>query len=406
MTGPAARSLEYWAQARPDAIAAHEGGLSLTWRDWNEHADLLADAFVGRGLGYGDVIAVRCRNRLEWLVIASAAAKIDAAILALDPDMPVSLVRSALIAGEAAAFICDDERPAEVAPAVAGLSLRLCASLDTAAPGFFDFWELFGPAARPRFASAMPALIGLTAGVAGLPAGVALRSRRAAPATLTRAPVADDGAQLITLSLHRTWAHGQLWSALSLGRRIVLMRRFEAAQVLDTLASQSITHWHATPAAFASLATLPASTMNLSGLVELVIGGAPATTELKAWIVATFGPILTEIYGSTETGPITIMPAEAHGQRPGSCGRPDSGVRVEIRDADGRRLPPNAVGQVWARTQRSLECDLLPAPVARRLRDDDGFIATSDAGRVDEDGFLFILGRADGVRLNQARRLT
>ena len=118
MTGPAARSLEYWAQARPDAIAAHEGGLSLTWRDWNEHADLLADAFVGRGLGYGDVIAVRCRNRLEWLVIASAAAKIDAAILALDPDMPVSLVRSALIAGEAAAFICDDERPAEVAQAL------------------------------------------------------------------------------------------------------------------------------------------------------------------------------------------------------------------------------------------------------------------------------------------------
>lgn len=385
-----------------------EGDASLTWRDWNEHADLLADAFVGRDLGAGDVIAVRCRNRLEWLVIASAAAKIDAAILALDPDMPASLVRSALIAGGASALICDDERPAEVAPAVMGLSLRLCASLDVAAPGFFDFWELFGPAARPRFACAMPSLIGLTAGVSGPPAGVALRGRRTAPASLTRAPVADNGAQLITLSLHRTWAHGQLWNALALGRRIVLTRHFAPASVLDTLVSQGITHWHATPAAFASLSTLPVdafSSADVSTLEDLVIGGAPATPELKAWITATFGPILTEVYGSTETGPITVMPAEDHEQRPGSCGRPGRGVRVEIRDSDGRPLPPNAVGQVWARTQRSLECDLLPAPVACRLRDDDGFIATSDAGRIDEDGFLFILGRADGIYLNQTRRL-
>ena len=74
MTEPAARSLEYWAATRGGEPALHEGRSSLTYAEWNDYADLLADAFVGRGLGVDDVIAVRCRNRIEWAVIALACA--------------------------------------------------------------------------------------------------------------------------------------------------------------------------------------------------------------------------------------------------------------------------------------------------------------------------------------------
>jgi hypothetical protein len=118
MTEPAARSLEYWAAARGGEPALHEGRSSLTNAEWNDYADLLADAFVGRGLGVDDVIAVRCRNRIEWAVIALACAKIDARLLTLDTDLPASKIRQQLIASRASAVIVGDVAPVRIAAAL------------------------------------------------------------------------------------------------------------------------------------------------------------------------------------------------------------------------------------------------------------------------------------------------
>src|SRR5262245_27026291 len=100
---PVARSLEYWASVRGGAPALFEGDASLTYAEWNDHADLLADAFAGRGLGLDDVIAVQCRNRIEWAVIALACAKLDARLLSLDPDLPASTLRERVIGARASA---------------------------------------------------------------------------------------------------------------------------------------------------------------------------------------------------------------------------------------------------------------------------------------------------------------
>ena len=103
---------------------------------------------------------------------------------------------------------------------------------------------------------------------------------------------------------------------------------------------------------------------------ELVVGGATVDWPLKLRLSDLFGPIVSEVYGSTETGLISVMPPENPHDKPGSCGRPLHDVVVEIRDADGRRLPPNATGEIWARTPRSLACDL---PGSYLRRDAKGF---------------------------------
>lgn len=373
--------------------ALFEGQASLSYRDWNEYADLLADAFIARGLGVNDVIAVRCRNRMEWAVIAVACAKIDASLLTLDPDLPPRALRARLIASRATAVIVGDTSPSRIAPALEGLDLRLRTSLDGSAPGFYNFWDLFPPVARPRFGRSQPAMVAWTSGRdARL---VSIPRKRNAPASVSRTPLVDHGASLITTPTHRIWGCVQFWTALSAGRAIVLMRAFNATEALEIICKQHVSHWSALPETFADLHRLGADRVRAaacSSLKEVVIGGAAAPWVLKAWLADVFGPIVSEAYGSTEAGLISTMPPAAFANKRGSCGRPIRGAVVEIRDAEGHRLPPGAVGEIWARTQRTLECAIGGLGAARR--DADGFVATGDTGRVDPDGFLYILGRA------------
>lgn len=391
-----ARSLEYWAVARGETPALFEGTTSLTYRDWNEYADMLADAFAGRGLGRDDVVAVRCRNRIEWAVIALACAKIDARLVTLDPDLPPRVLRQRLIASRAAAIIVGDTAPVRLAPALEGLPLRLRTSMDGSYPGFYNFWDLFPPVAQPRFGRAQPSLLAWTAG--GGEHAVSLPRRRAAPASVSKPPVVESGVSLITVPMHRVWGCTQFWKALAAGRAVAFMRTFNPEAALDLIRRRSITHWWALPETFAELHRLGDDNVRAAGctsLRDVVIGGAAAPWRLKAWLLDVFGPVVSEAYGSTEAGLISVIPSEEIKARRGSCGRPIRGAAVEIRDADGRRLPPGAIGEVWARTQRTLECELDGCAVPRR--DADGFIATGDAGTIDTDGFIYLSGRASGL---------
>jgi long-chain acyl-CoA synthetase len=397
LSEPVARSLEYWAATRGGQPALFEGQTTLTYRDWNEYADMLADAFAGRGLGADDVIAVRARNRIDWAVIALACAKIDARLLTLDPDLTPRALRERLIVGRVAAIIVGDVAPVRLAPALEGLPLRLRATMDGAFPGFFNFWDLFPPVAQPRFGRAQPSLLAWTAGATGSARPVGLPPRRAAPASISRPPQPETGASLITVPLHRVWGPVQFWAALVAGRAIVLMRTFDPAAALVTIAQRRVTHWSALPDSFEQMRELGTDVVrsaDTSSLQELEIGGAPATLDLKSWLAGLFAPILNEAYGSTEAGRISTMPLARGHEKPGSCGRPIRGVSVEIRDGRGQRLPADVVGEIWARTPRTLECDL-PAASPRTRRDDDGFVSTGDAGRMDEDGFIYITGKAE-----------
>lgn len=379
---------------RGNEPALFEGTASLTYADWNEYADMLADAFAARGLGLNDVVAVRCRNRIEWAVIALACAKIDARLLTLDADMPPRLLRERLIASRAAAVIVGDTAPVRLTAALDGLTLRLRSSMDAPFPGFFNFWDLFPPVAQRRFGRSQPSMLAWSSGLGARP--VVIPRLRTAAASVSRPPMPDHGVSLITTQMHRVWGCVQFWGALSAGRPVVLTRAFNAAEALKLIAQHRVTSWCAMPEAFAELHRLGAQAIretDTRSLTDVVIGGAAAPWMLKAWLVEQFGSIVSEAYGSTETGLITVLEAPRFQTKRGSCGRPIRGASVEIRDADGRRLPLGMVGEIWARTQRTLECEI-GTGAKQTQRDTAGFVATGDAGRIDDEGFVYITGRA------------
>src|SRR5260370_10659681 len=68
--------LEYWADAKPAERALIEGERVLSWGDWNDQADRLAEAVSRRGLIAGDILVVRRKTRIEWALISAALSKL------------------------------------------------------------------------------------------------------------------------------------------------------------------------------------------------------------------------------------------------------------------------------------------------------------------------------------------
>lgn len=352
--------------------------------------------FVDAGLSAGDVVALRARTRTEWLVVAWAASKIDATLLAVDPLLAPADLRRILIEAGAAAFICDDEAPGVLAPALAGLSLRLRATIDEPATGFRNLWDMFPAVAPPRFARSRPATIACMPGVSGPLRTVRIPQRRVALAAASKTPTPDDGVSLISLGLHHTYAAQQVWQALEAGRGMVLLPRYSPLAALRAIERWSVTDWKDFPEAFQHLrqaASARIRSFDLSSLRSIGVGGGGASPALKAWLTEMFGPIVTQSFGLPETGLIARLPAAHLTQRPGTCGRPERGVAVEIRSPTGHRLPPNATGEIWARTPGSIERQLVGDAGWRR--DENDFFRTGVSGRMDEDGFLFLDPRAD-----------
>lgn len=405
----APNSLEHWASVRPDAVAIIDGERSITWRAWNEAADRLAHALASRGIAAGDIVVARTHIRIEWAVIASALAKLGCKLLGLNWRLTATEARYVLTNSDACALFCDDADPALLLPALQDLALGLRVSIDTRSPGFAYFDDLLTQPGEARFSRGDPPLIVYTSGTTGLPKGVVMnaRSKYFTPEQVLEyqrdirpAPVPGDERRvlLVTMPMHHGAGPAQMWGALRGGRTVVLLRRFEPQAALRLIAAHRITDWNAVPTMMKRIAGLPPSVLaqyDVSSIRHLSVGAAPVPFALKEWILGYFGEnVLSEGYGSTETGMITRLPAGMQRRKPGSSGKPFRHVDIEIRDSEGRVLPAGTTGELWVRTPTTLAGYLNGSELGNDTMDANGFFRVGDVGYLDEDGYLYLTDRA------------
>jgi long-chain acyl-CoA synthetase len=401
-------SLEERARQHPQRIALIEGERTLTFGEWNERADRFAQALAERGLQTGDVLVVRTQVRIEWAIVASAAAKLGCAILGLNWRLTPSETRYLVQNSGARGFVCDDQAPDRILPVVRDLPLRALVSIDVRSEGFEWFDDLLQSSPRPRFSTGRPSLIVYTSGTTGLPKGVAIGSRSPqfsaeqveeyqADVRQSRRSAQDARVVLITMPMHHASGPAQVWAALHAGSVAVLMRRFDAEHALRLIQRHRVTDWNAVPTMLRRIAALPPATLaacDVSSLRRLSVGAAPVPYELKLWALDYFGDdTLHEGYGSTETSMVTHLPPSLQRTKPGSSGRPYRHVSIEIRNDLGRVLPVRSVGEVWVRTPVTLQQYLNSAPLGEDTLDRNGFFRTGDVGYVDEEGCLYITDR-------------
>ena len=174
---------------------------------------------------------------------------------------------------------------------------------------------------------------------------------------------------------------------------------FDPAGALDLIEREKVTLTLGVPTMLAAIAEEQHARPRRTGSLRLIAhGGSPIATEVVRRTHAAFPSAeLVEVYGATELSPLATMLRHEEtlldDARARSCGQPIIGVDVRVLDPEGQDLPPGEVGEVVARGAIVMRGYWnKPEQTAAVLR--DGAYWTGDLGKMDEDGYLFLVDRS------------
>jgi acyl-CoA synthetase (AMP-forming)/AMP-acid ligase II len=366
---------------------------------------------------------------LTWQALAAGAERLAAlardrrvparariGLVVGDPLTFASTYLGALAAGLTAVPIDPRLTPAELGATAARLRTDALVSDDPALPEMpgTEIWDATDLTVRakagagwPSAGAAMrPAVLLTSSGTTGNPKGIGLSEWQLLDAARRVAQhhgfgPGERGYNPLPLFHVNAQVMGLLATLVS-GASLVLDRRFEPDAYWDRVAAWSPTWLNAVPAVLAALASRPAPAAAVAARVRFARSASaplPVATA-RAFTERTGVPIL-ETYGMTEAaGQITANPLDPAARRAGSVGLP-VGVGLAVLGADGRLAAPGEQGMVALRGRqvaaRYLVLDAGGAERSRPARDDNGWLPTGDLGSRDEDGFVYLAGRADDV---------
>ena len=131
---------------------------------------------------------------------------------------------------------------------------------------------------------------------------------------------------------------------------------------------------------------------DLSQIEGAFVGGSPSTEALLNTYAAKGSPLI-QGYGLTETGPtLTVLDAADAVTKLGSAGKKIMHVDLIVAREDGTEALPNEVGEIWARGP-SVITKYFNRPEAQASSFHEDWLRTGDMGRMDEDGYLFVIDR-------------
>ena len=395
--------LAHHAQVHPDAPALIEDGRRLTWHDYVETRNRLAHALADLGLASGEHVVLYAHNSLEVLLAAAAARALGLIPVPMNHRLTAEEVAYILDDSDAVAVFASDafvpmlERVRGQAP-----KLRHVVLMGAERRPWARHLDDLVAAGRPAPVVAAEGLGGsmiYTAGTTGKPKG-ALR-RASDPATvLPRVTalncVAPDDVHLVAGPLYHSAPSGFALYAHMLGQTVVVMRKFDAEEALRAIERHRCTTTFMAPTLLKRLVDLPADTRaryDVSSMRSIVMAAAPCPMRVKEEILAWFGPVLYEFYGSTELGVNTVLAPQDMLRKPHSCGRAAPGVELAVLDDDGRSLPAGQPGELHVRRDAGMFEGYYKKAAATRETARGEWLSVGDVAWIDDEGFVYICDR-------------
>ncbi len=184
-----------------------------------------------------------------------------------------------------------------------------------------------------------------------------------------------------------------MMTSVYVGGTLYPVSEFQRRAVLDLMTSERITYFGAVPYMFAILARSPVrGEVDLSSLRVAFSASAPLLPDDNRLFAEKYGPYVRQLYGSTETGTISVNLQEPADERLELVGLPLDGIRIEIWDDNGRPVPDDEEGEVVIASPHAITAyDGNPEATEASFR--DGFYLSGDLGRMDGEGYLTLTGR-------------
>ena len=390
-------------------VAAEE---RFTFADLDRLSERVAHGLVARGMRKGDRVGIAMRNCPSWILTYMGVVKAGGIATLLNGWWEPAEMEHAIALTDPKLIIADTPRARRIAERCAERDI-LGIAVDQ--PVEQALAELFGAdeaAALPETAPEDDATILFTSGSTALCKGALSTHRAVVTGTYSystglivllglltqegRAPETPPRTLLSVPLFHVTGEVPVMLNSFVVGRCMVIMPKWDAAEALRLIEAEKITYFVGVPTMSLELMTHPdRHKYDLSSLKDITAGGAPRPVSHVERLKEVFPQAQPALgYGLTETNAVGCMNFWTnYADKPGSTGRSAPYVEVAILGDDDQRAPSGQAGEIAIRTAANITGYWRNPEATAALFTPDGFVRTGDVGYIDPDGYLFIVDR-------------
>ncbi|CAN5447989.1 long-chain-fatty-acid--CoA ligase FadD2 [soil metagenome] len=392
------------ARRTPNATAIIDDDGAITFKELDDSANAVANALLEKGVKGGDGVALLIRNHRWFLIALYGAAKVGARLILLNSEFSGPQIKEVSEREGAKLIIHDDEYTKAVSAASPPLGRvrALPTNPDSDAPSESNDETLADLIARtksdpPPKSGKHSKIIILTSGTTGTHKG----ANRSTPPSLAPlggvlSHVPFKSGEVTSLPAPMFHALGFLHStiAMMLGSTLVLRRRFKPATVLEDLEKHKVTAMVVVPVMLSRLLDQLEKTEpkpDLSKLRIVFVSGSQLGAELATRAMKDIGPVVYNLYGSTEIAFASIARPQDLQKNAATVGPVVKGVKVKLFDENGKEVAKGEVGRIFVGNTFPFEGYTGGGHKAII----DGLMSSGDVGYFDEHGLLYVSGRDD-----------
>jgi fatty-acyl-CoA synthase len=392
------------ARRTPNRAAIIDDEGSLTYKELDEAANAVARGLLAKGVRGGDGVAILARNH-RWFAIAEfGCARVGARIILLNSSFSGPQIKEVSEREDAKLLIYDDEYAQDVSKADPPLgklrALGVTPGSDEGSQSdeetLADLIAANSKAPAPK-ASKHSSIIILTSGTTGTPKGA---NRKTPPSLapiggiLSHVPFKANEVTSLPAPMFHALGFLHATIGMFLGSTLVLHSKFKPDGVLHDIEKHKVSAVVVVPVMLSRMLDALEKMdkkPDLSSLRIVFVSGSALGADVAERGLKDFGPVIYNMYGSTEIAFATIAEPKHLKHNSSTAGPIVKGVKVKIYDDNGKELPQGEVGRIFVGTTFPFEG--YTGGGGKQII--DGLLSSGDVGYFDEHGLLYISGRDD-----------